>query len=211
MERYHLRLKGFINPFWMNRNLGNPIDAVVSDGKVEADGVTLTLDYSDGQTPLADGTEVECYIAAYFYCHTKADVKASEEQRVIRRQEQQQSYEARLNQYRDEANAFNATLALPFSWKAGFKAVLSGLTEKSSGNGINRATVMHVELTEDFKQGRLDRKAGDFLCSKDKGMEYVDSEATAFDGEGKAYQPKITCKACLKRAEKYLRQTEVQK
>tara|TARA_B100001245_G_C22894721_1_gene431912 strand:+ start:42 stop:239 length:198 start_codon:yes stop_codon:yes gene_type:complete len=56
---------------------------------------------------------------------------------------------------------------------------------------------------EDIQIGRLKRNAQDFLCTKELGKQWLtDAESISFDGNGIAYIPKITCKACLERAKK---------
>lgn len=203
MEKYRLTLSGLIDPFWFNSVSSKRIEAIVQDNAVTIEGKLLKLSYSESQSSIPDGTAVICYLCSYFTCSIKADIEEADKQRKVRKAQSEQEYSDRLNAYRDESIAFNNSLALPFSWRTGFKAVISGLTERSAGNGLNRASVIHIELTEDFKQGRLQRSKGDFLCSKDKGMEYTDSEIHYVDGDNQSYQPKVTCKACLRRAEKY--------
>lgn len=79
---------------------------------------------------------------------------------------------------------------LPFKWKAQIKEVLSGLSENSNGAGWKKNTVIHVQLLEDFKRGRLSRNKGDYLCSPKKVPNWGDS----------GNYIEVTCKACLKRA-----------
>lgn len=79
---------------------------------------------------------------------------------------------------------------LPFKWKAQIKEVLSGLSENSNGDGWKKNTVIHVQLLEDFKRGRLTRNKGDYLCSPKKVPNW---------GDGGNYT-EVTCKSCLKRA-----------
>lgn len=79
---------------------------------------------------------------------------------------------------------------LPFKWKAQIKEVLSGLSDNSNGAGWKKNTVIHVQLLEDFKRGRLSRNKGDYLCSPKKVPNW---------GDGGDYT-EVTCKVCLKRA-----------
>jgi hypothetical protein len=63
-----------------------------------------------------------------------------------------------------QAQERNARLYLPVRWTSGFKSVISGLTENSSGNGINRRTVIHVLLLEDIRDGRWSEMKGIFFA-----------------------------------------------
>lgn len=84
------------------------------------------------------------------------------------------------------------------------KDVLSGLLENSDGNGMNKATVGHIELLEELTEGKLKRDPGEFLCTKNKGKQWSGvSEKLYTDGNGERYNAKVTCKACLKSAKRW--------
>jgi hypothetical protein len=97
--------------------------------------------------------------------------------------------------------AFNKTLALPFNWKP------AQTVSYRAGRGMydynNRASKYHVLLMDDFKQGRIKRGKGDFLCNAkitDRSthqainMNEMDIEASK--------RHKVTCPKCLERIAK---------
>lgn len=90
---------------------------------------------------------------------------------------------------------------MPFNWKPGHRVVLSGLSANSWGDGTNSRTVYHVMLKQDLTAGRLERKAGQFLCSA-----HVDAFGSS-DEMRKHEIARVTCKACLKAAERFKSRT----
>lgn len=93
-------------------------------------------------------------------------------------------------------------------WDVGIKDVLSGLSQTSFGDGRNRATVEHIYLLEPLQAGRLARKAGDFLCTAASGSNGKRWSSKVIershDGDGLPYQPKVSCRACLAAAERWI-------
>ena len=63
-----------------------------------------------------------------------------------------------------QAQERNARLYLPVRWTSGFKSVISGLTENSSGNGINRRTVIHVLYLRTYVMGAWSEMKGIFFA-----------------------------------------------
>lgn len=164
------------------------------------DGVVLTLGSGLEQPDLPVGKKVRVWLSRWFYCELAEAAKEREEKR---RQEKLRD-EERLNICREESEAFNACLNVPVKWRTGMKDVLSGLSPTSAGNGINKSTVGHIELLEPLAEGRLSREAGEFLCSRNKGKQWSDnSHLRCYDGNGNLYDAKVTCKACLKMAQRW--------
>lgn len=190
----------FINPIWFNRYKYGDHPATVQNGYISLDGEVFKFKGN----PLPDGTDVIVWLNAsgFFVCQTVSDRDA---QLALWEKEKADKAEAdrqKRNQLRAKAEAVNATIKLPVLWSVGIKDVLSGLSERSWGDGRNKATVNHIYLKEDMSLGRLKRNAGDFLCSTsaDKnGKRYSGQteESMSHDGDGNAYQPEVTCKACL--------------
>jgi len=180
----------FINPFFI-RSL--PATGVVTDGAVKV-GSEL-LQFTD--TPYSNGTEVNVYLSQNFYCETTAEIEAKRQvQEEQQRQRQQAALEAEQRRA-DEAKRFNDSLNIPARWTPEIKRVLSGLSETSAGNGCYKNTVAHVYLLEDLNEGRLNREAGNFLCTTDKG--YL-SDSLDYQDE---YATKVTCKKCLEIAKRW--------
>ncbi len=92
-------------------------------------------------------------------------------------------------------------------WQVGQKDVLRGLSARSWGDGRSKATVNHIHLLEPLEKGRLVRTAGDFLFTAaqgSNGRRWSSVEATALDGDGGNYQPKVTCSKCLSLARHWI-------
>ena len=95
----------------------------------------------------------------------------------------------------------------PVRWQVGQKDVLRGLSARSWGDGRSKATVNHIHLLEPLEKGRLVRTAGDFLFTAaqgSNGRRWFSVEATALDGDGGNYQPKVTCSKCLSLARHWI-------
>lgn len=209
MLTYQLEGPPFLDPLWFNRMRQGQHAAVVSPGGVvSVEGVPLRL---SGDAP-ALGQAVRVWITAsgYFVCATLDEIE-----RVAQAQREAQELEAQrrrhqLNALRADAEAFNAMIVLPVRWDVGIKDVLSGLSEKSWGDGRSKATVEHIYLLEPLLDGRLSRLAGDFLCTAAAGTNgkrwSTKVVERSHDGEGTPYQPKVTCKACLALAQRWIKE-----
>ena len=95
----------------------------------------------------------------------------------------------------------------PVRGQVGQKDVLRGLSARSWGDGRSKATVNHIHLLEPLEKGRLVRTAGDFLFTAaqgSNGRRWSSVEATALDGDGGNYQPKVTCSKCLSLARHWI-------
>ncbi len=208
MTTYPLIGPEMLEPMWLNRvRHGQHAATVDADRAVTVEGVSMRF-RNESPEP---GTPVRVWInhAGFFVCATEADIeqeaadlRASESAREMERR-------ARLNRMRSEAEAFNARLALPVAWDVGIKDVLSGLSEASWGDGRMASTVEHVYLLEPLKAGRLARQAGDFLCTAASGTNGKRWSSKvierAYDGDGRPYRPRPTCKACLALAKRWMR------
>ncbi len=209
MLTHQLEGPPFLDPFWFNRMRQGQHAAVVSSGGVvSVEGVPLRL---RGDAP-APGEAVRVWItsAGYFVCATLSEIeREAQAQREAQALEAQQQRE-QLNALRADAEAFNARIALPVRWDVGIKDVLSGLSERSWGDGRSKATVEHIYLLEPLLDGRLTRLAGDFLCTAAAGTNgkrwSTKVVERCHDGEGTPYQPKVTCKACLALAKRWIKE-----
>lgn len=214
IRRFPLRVQSmFIDPRWMNRRHHRELCFVGEDGSVVLEGKGLKFVPIEDQELPSPGTQVYISIDRNFYAEIVSEVEAYNAFREARQREERVSYDTRLNQLRDEAIAFNATLRLPFQWQPQIKPVISGLTENSWGDGTNRATVAHIQLLEDYQNKALKRKCSEFLCTTDRGRFSdlaQDKPATNVDGEGKEYLGRITCKTCLRRAKGLMRTSKIE-
>lgn len=197
---------GFADPYLFNRMRGGGrVKAVVEDGGlVVVHGVPLK--FRDAHDAPAAGAEVQVWLVRDYVCATEAELAHDDKIREERRLAKEEEWRQRRNQYRLEAEEANASIKLPFKWVVAIKDVLSGLSETSSCDGRNKATVNHILLLEDVNAGRLKRKERDFLCtsasgSNGKRWSNQSEEALAVDGDGNEYTPPVTCKQCLRVAE----------
>lgn len=170
------------------------------------DGVALRL---PGERP-APGAAVQVWLngSGFFVCATVEEIeRQAQAQRDAEATEAEQRRQ-KLNAMRADAEAFNARIALPVRWDTGIKDVLSGLSESSWGDGRSKATVEHILLLEPLQAGRLNRHAGDFLCTSVSGTNGKRWSSKiverGHDGRGQPFQPKITCKACLAQAARWM-------
>lgn len=201
---HRLRVKGgLIHPLWFNSLSTENKAIAVSETEVELNREILEL--VDNSIQFKPGQVVYVYRFNYFYCETEEEKQQREERMRLEQEREKRERKEWLNRLRREAEEFNASLNIPVKWVAGIKPVLSGLSEKR-GDGRNERTVVHVLLEEDLTDGRLKRKANSFLCSPSReydGKLWTDPVEWAVDGEGNRYKPKVTCKKCIKIAERW--------
>ena len=207
MQTYALAGPGMLDPIWFNtvRHGQHPAE-VAAEGILSVNGVDLRL----SRGALAAGTAVRVWLdgAGHFVCATRDEIErqaqAWQEAEAFKASERRK----RLDEMRADAEVFNARIALPLRWDVGIKDVLSGLSETSWGDGRCKATVEHIYLLEDLQAGRLKRHEGDFLCtsgSGTNGKRYSTTVVRGEDGDGNPFQPKVTCKACLAQAKRWMR------
>lgn len=206
MNHHQLDAPNPLNPFWMNQHRQGEHLATVGEGKeVRLGGASLRL-RDDALTP---GAEVKVWLSTsgFFVCALVHDLVRAEQDRRANEAVNQAELHLRRKSLRAEAEAFNAHIKPPVKWAVGIKDVLSGLSERSQGQGRNKATVHHVFLLEPLSAGRIARKAHDFLCTAagdTNGKAWSGRTLeTHCDGDGEPYQPKVTCKACLKLARRW--------
>jgi hypothetical protein len=170
-------------------------------GSVLEDGTGVTVEGLADQVfrlpaPLAPGARLQVTLSRWFWACPEGDVATFKARREAERKAVTEAAEAERKAHwrraREEAKAFNATLRVPVRWTSGYEAVLSGLTERSSGDGQFKRTVYHIVLLEPLAEGRLRRGAGDYLCGY-RGKRWIDA-LDRRDGEA----DRITCRACLR-------------
>lgn len=96
---------------------------------------------------------------------------------------------------------------IPFQFDIEVKEVLKGLSMGSNGCGTNKRTKFHINLKEDFKQGRLVRKSGDYLCTNSSSRWGANWSGSIGEGlwnvDSDGVRRIITCKECLKKLERF--------
>lgn len=212
MSTHPLSGPDLLNPHWFNRVRQGQHPAIVSaDATVMVEGVALRL--RGERLPAGTAVRVWLNAAGFFVCATEAEIERAAEERRAKLAAEDAQARARLDALRDEALAFNAKISLPVQWDVGIKDVLSGLSESSWGDGRSKATVHHIYLLEAFDAGRFKRRKGDFLCtsaSRSNGRRWSAAVVErAHDRFNAPYQSKVTCKACLRLAARWMRDGEI--
>lgn len=203
-----LKWPAFPNPFWFSRRGDNTHEGIViSETTVKTEIQNLTL--LEGVLPPV-GTKIIITPGKYNLSAQTAEDAREEKKRFEKekdekrrlKDEQEKETEKKI---RRKTEIANSKLFIPVKWTSGFKSVLSGLTAHGWGNGVNRRSVVHVLLLNDIKEGSFKRSKGSFLCTAPNGTDgkgWVDLERKSSDREGE-YISEITCKACLKVAERW--------
>jgi len=210
MKTYHVAGPDLLEPFWFNKvRHGQHAAVVAEDGTVTLEGVALRV---RDEAP-APGTAVQVWlnVSGFFVCASLDEIERDAQARRDAEAAEAEHRRQKLNAMRADAEAFNARIALPVKWDVGIKDVLSGLSENSWGDGRSKATVEHIYLLEPLEAGRLTRKEGDFLCTSASGTNGKRWSSKiverCHDGEGTPYQPKVTCKACLALAQRWMKES----
>lgn len=208
---HKLTTPNFIDPRWFNLMQQGPSEGIAIDAThIEVNGETLRL--VEPTITLEPGEKVIVTLTRNFAMETaKEHQERIERQRQFHQEQEQRrrDEEARQNA---ENKQFNDSLNIPVRWKPGIKDVLSGLSESSMGNGCNKATVIHVYLLEALNDGKLHRDEKDFLCTSAQGNNGKNwsgqREEFAYMSNGDVWTPRVTCKACLRLAQRWMEEKE---
>ena len=210
MNTYTLKIEGFLDPAWLQSVRHATHATTVSEQRtLTLQGVVMHLP-KDG--PPTAGTAVQAWLSGSgnFVCATLDEIERDAQARLDAEAAEAERRRQKLNAVRADAEAFNARIALPAKWDTGIKDVLSGLGENSWGDGRSNSTVEHILLLDPMEDGRLKRKAGDLLCTSagsTNGKRWSSRLAErSHDGKGATYQPKVTCKACLALAKRWMKE-----
>lgn len=157
------------------------------------------------------GTELRLTRVGGFILAETLETRAArlEETRVKELEKIEKGKEAhrqRLRERQIRAHQENAKLHIPVRWTSGQKRVLSGLLRNSSGTGENARTVNHVLLLEPLAAGKIERSSGSFLCtsaSGSNGQDWTGFRHSSDHGTDGRYVSQITCKQCLKLADRW--------
>ncbi|MGF6440204.1 hypothetical protein [Paraburkholderia youngii] len=201
------------SPIWFNRGaLAEHVGRVLPNGTVDAVGHVLEL--LQGELPPA-GTEVivnlyRDYVSAEPADEYRARVAREKAEEDARRKAYHEERARDLRQRQDRAQKraeeVNGALNIPVRWTSGLKTVLSGLSQNSSGTGDNARSVAHVLLLEPVTEGRFERPAKTFLCTSSAGSNgkvWTERLHTRSHGSQSEYVSEITCRQCLKLAQRW--------
>jgi len=184
--------------------IGPGTEGVIREGGVVDlyDIDTQNLRLSDNDT-IEPGTEVRVSMwGRQVYCQPKNEYERQQE-RNQRRQELERKAVARYKHWkRRRAEEFFEQYDIPFEWDVAIKGRRSGLGRGSWGDGRAADTVNHLFVCESFSEGRIERSAESYLCTP--GIpEFRFTEERHLDGDEEEYRPKVTCKTCLERMERW--------
>lgn len=197
---------GFIPPLYFTTFSGIREGVVVEGNRINIDKGHI-LKFDEGEVHLPVGTPVMVKLNRWFWFMSKKDYDRMLLQKEHDRLRQEEEYRLKSMARREEAERFNSEYIFPFEWEIGIKAVISGLTESKMGNGVYAKTVHHVLLKTPVNFGRMKRNAGDFLCTPYGGANgnFSDLFSAEYfqDSTGIKYKPKITCRSCIKIAERW--------
>lgn len=204
--KHKLNAPRMLDPFWFNKMKTGEQEGIALDAEtIEVHGEQMRLAHPD-EIRLDAGEKVFVSLGLDFCLERESERTERLTQNRSRYEEDQARQRERLAQLRAEAQEFNASLRIPVKWEPGIKDVLSGLSENSWGDGRNRATVEHILLRGDLVDGQLRRRAGDFLCTAPRGTngkQWSAQPESTYQTGGQEYRPKVTCRACLKIAERW--------
>ena len=183
-------------------------EAIYKDGLIFVGSEKLHF-LSDADEALAKavlkGNDEMVFYTSYPYFHvSKKDTYEKYQEIKKELQKVRQKKNSISSQYESirkeiEKYEFWEQYDMPFKFVADVKPVLSGLTERSWGNGCNKATVYHIRLRENITLGRLKRKNDEYLCSQQSGNAYYNNSSVDIND----IQDVVTCKQCLKIIEKF--------
>ncbi|MGA2548888.1 MAG: hypothetical protein ABSF50_01960 [Burkholderiaceae bacterium] len=118
-----------------------------------------------------------------------------------RRQEKRKNA---LEADRVEALAQHRSYTFPFRYDMALRVIMSGLRGHSMGNVPSKNSVVHIRLKEEFRDGVFHRRSGQLLCSAlGPHSRAYGSLIEAYSFYGNGIPARITCKICLKIAERW--------
>ena len=164
MKEYRLSLDtDFPDPRVLRNpsSLGQVEGIVALDGSLTINGHRLRF-IDQGIEP---GTEV-FRMSNWGIAKRKSDVLEYKKQREQIQREMDLEADRLRHKRRDKALDFHSSIKFPAKYHIGIKENLSGLSANSFGDGHKKNTVYHLILNEAFKEGRVERKPGEFLCSQ---------------------------------------------
>lgn len=199
---------GMIPPGLPNAIRPSTEGVVREGGVVDLSGIdTQNLRLSDVDA-IEPGTEVRVSMRGKrVYCQPRSEYER-QQQRKQRRRELEKKAEARYKHWeRRRAEEFYDQYEIPFEWDVAIKGRRSGLGRGSWGDGRAADTVNHLFVCESFSKGRLERSAESYLCTPGT-PEFQFTEERHLDGDDEEYRPKVTCKTCLERMERWKKDSE---
>lgn len=201
MTQYELKLtKSTFDPFWVRTYMNRHVDSIVNDDNSVSVGKEHLVFLNE---ILPVGTKVKVSIGNKMFCCSIQDYESQLASAKSLLETKRLADEKQRELVLANAKKFYSSITIPFQFDVGIKDVLSGLSEKSNGSGMNKSTVFHVRVLEDLSDKNLIRKSGDFLCkanSGSNGKAWNNQHSVKLDDE--TFQI-VTCKQCLKYLKRY--------
>lgn len=204
MAKTRLSLIGFIDPKFRTSS----VHTLIATDLIILNDNGATLKFKAPESLI--GKEVQVYLEydGFFYAEALTDIaeakKLRDENDRIKKEEQINKANRQREIAREQHLKFSK---LPFKYYVGIKDTISGLSASGWGDGRSNSTVNHITLSEDINLGKLKRVEHQFLCTIDSGKRWSGQvKETLIDGDGKEYDPKITCVKCLKLAERLIKE-----
>ncbi|WER50280.1 hypothetical protein CupriaWKF_32305 [Cupriavidus sp. WKF15] len=196
MDIYQLRLVSTVDAQWLSAEHRGRV--VVEDNQVTLDGarleiVSLQRSSRTEAVTLASGTllEVWQHSKVLFVGARAEDVDGARAAKTEREEAARIALHKSEERLRNQALAFNASLAIPVRWVPGIVAVDSRNASRVPTHDEPERDV-HVLLNQAIRDGRLIRAAGDLLC---KRLRQTDGELRS--ARGLDEYARVSCPACL--------------
>lgn len=187
------------NQFVQNKML-RPVSAIVFDEKsIVFDNYELIIEDPETCLRIGEAVYLQSSLGNRVFLEYKNDVDAYE---AFKKAEKVRIEKERIEKKRLESELFWKSYKFPFKFSLEIKEVLSGLSENSSCNGFNKATVLHLYLHENFNSGRFARAEKTFLCSESKSKSGANWGGIlgeySFKEDIYGIPNIVNCKQCLK-------------
>lgn len=198
------------NPIWHAAGHTVHIGLALHNGMVQAEGDVLSV--LEGSLPSAGTRMIILKNAGHLIAESEPDYDLRMEQLRKSRNEATRNRDEAANTRLAKRSAhkklaaqqFNAKIAVPVRWTAGVSAGLPE-TQICTAYGI-----VHVLLLEAVREGRLEREPHSLLCTGGGDQESVEESpaeqaprAVQMDGPDGAYVPKVTCRRCVRIAQRW--------
>ena len=156
--------------------------------------------------PFEVGDELYFYFDGYFFNIVKKDeyeayLSQKEKEKALALQINELEKQRFLIEQKEQAEKFWKNYSIPFKFTTSIKVVLSGLSANSWGDGSKKNSQMHLFFLEDYSNGRLSRKRGEYLCSQPKNRFAL--EDIALDMAKESSKEVVSCPQCLKMMDKF--------
>lgn len=199
-------IKGFITPGTVGTIQQDKVEGTIAEnGLVKTDSVDDRIILAN-KDAIPIGSPVRVRIKnGYVYVKPTEQIEADEKRAKEALEQRRKERKRRLKKERRE---FWNSYDIPITFSTAQNSRLGELRRGSTGTGATPSTVQHLCVLEDFKDGRIERESGEFLCRNEGKFSdntfHTDKIKPAEQGEE---TEKITCKTCLKRMERWKKDT----